>query len=177
MKCLDKSACEKWCGDRSILVRANEQLSYASGQNAIEIPVPKFTQGVVDLAYALLAREQDEIPFGGALLWFSDWDIWSESIEQYAMKMWRNMRLAYGEKMPFNEAPGHLFNADEFVDAQGFFLIPLMFQWDAFWIPNHGDYFAFASHDEILFIFARTSEVREKLLERYKPWLKGRQPN
>jgi hypothetical protein len=170
MDCLNTENCLKFCKDHSIEILDGKFLRFADQSCAIEVLIPKLTLKAMTFAYSLLKYDEEEKKFQGALLWFKDWDIWGESVEEPAMKLWQSIRLAHGEKAPFIEKPGHLFGAEEFLDMHALFSLPLLFGWDMYLIPDHGDYFIFVSHDEVLYIVTRTDQIKDKFLAYLEHW-------
>jgi hypothetical protein len=148
-----------------------DPLSKRSDKDEASIAIirPEAAAQLQALSYVLLAYE-DEADFSGALLWMTDWGIWSEESERPALRMWSQMRAGYGTKTELLSAPGHLFGSTEFIDLHAFFLLPILFQWDAYLVPNRGDYFIFVSHDGVIYTVARTVEVRDKLFGDYEYW-------
>ena len=80
------------------------------------------------------------------------------------------MRLAQGEREGLEERPGHIFEPNEVFESHAYLLLPMLFGWDAFLIPEAGDYFVFISHDGVAEVVARTAEKAKEPRERVKDW-------
>lgn len=170
MTFLETIDCEKWCKDRGIDVFGSQLLSFTPPDQfyGIKVKIPSYVRDRLSIAYTLLAPIEEEN--GESLLWFRRWNIWSESSEHYAMKIWQALRTVNGEKRMFQETPGHVFSKANFIDLQAFFSIPILFRWDAYLVPSHGEHFVFLSHDEVIYVISKTFQIHEKLLEYLKYW-------
>jgi hypothetical protein len=54
--------------------------------------------------------------------------------------------------------------------AHSFFLLPLLFGWDAFLVPKDRDYFIFASHDEVACVVAKNPLAYTKMFQQVLDW-------
>jgi hypothetical protein len=73
-----------------------------------------------------------------------------------------------GQPASFEAAPGFHFRADELDDAIGTLLQPVIFGWDAFYVPqwwSGDDYFLHVSHDGFIVVVTRTKEIYESALK------------
>jgi len=134
-----------------------------------DIKVPKNTLQALALSYAILSREDDS-EFQGSLLWMTDWGFWSEELEQLGINIWKALRAYYGEKRELNETPGHLFHSKEFQEQHCLFSLPLIFQWDAYLIPEPGDYMLVLSHHGVISLVANTPKRLERLERYWSSW-------
>lgn len=172
MRVLTEEQAQQWCEARGldvIVSSGRASVRYRTGSARIRLPSKGTCVESVQLATALLmtgVADDAEENFAGVLLWFQDWDIWSETTERVG---WRIVQaLRGGPRSPsIASAPGQLFEPGDFVDAQAMVAQPLIFQWDAYLIPASGDFVARLSHDEGIEITARTSAQAEELFHRF----------
>jgi hypothetical protein len=80
------------------------------------------------------------------------------------------MRRSYGETRPMAEAPGLLFDTRELVDLQVCLIQPLLVGWDAFLVPESGDYIVATSHDETTCVLGRTPQIHARILAELQTW-------
>lgn len=169
MKSLTREQARAWCEQKSLKVANNDYLYFEHERLCIAIELPEKPYTLVAIANALLP---DRVPaqFEGALLWLRQWGIWSELVERAGFRVMEAMRGIHGDSRSPEEAPGYLFGAQELVDLQVCFIQPLLIGWDAFLVPESGDYFVATSHDETTCVLSRTREIHKKLLGELQPW-------
>lgn len=80
------------------------------------------------------------------------------------------MRLGKGEVRSLEERPGHLFSAEGAFEMHSDLVVPMLFGWDAFLIPQGEGYFLFVSHDGVAGVVTRTQETYQQLYERVIDW-------
>jgi hypothetical protein len=77
------------------------------------------------------------------------------------------MNIAAGQPKAFEATPGHSFRADELPNAIGMLLQPMIFGWDATYLPrwSYGpdEFFLHVSHDSFLSIVTRTRVFYDKV--------------
>lgn len=170
MKALRKEEVLTWCQHRSVKV-TNDDYLYFDGheRRCIAIELPEKPYQLVALANDLLPYTQS-VPFQGALLWIRQWGVWNELVERVGFKVMEVMRRVHGETKPLEEAPGLLFDSKELVDLQTCFIQPLLVGWDAFLVPESGDYIVATSHDETTCVLGRTQQTHERILAELQPW-------
>jgi hypothetical protein len=107
--------------------------------------------------------------FQGAMLWFTKWGIWSPRDEGIGYRIIEAMHAAAGQPGSLETSPGHLFRADELDDAIGMLLQPMIFGWDAVFVPSwsygHPEFFLHVSHDSYVTVVTRTQEFHAKVFE------------
>jgi hypothetical protein len=105
--------------------------------------------------------------FQGALIWFTDWEVWNLSDEGIGYRIIEEMNRAAGQPKSFEVAPRHMFRADELPDAIGMLMQPMTFGWDAYYYPRWsygtGEVFLFVSHDSFVTIVTRTKAFYDKV--------------
>jgi hypothetical protein len=170
MKALKKQEARTWCDHKSVRVSSGDYLYFDMGdRHCIAIDLPGKPYQLVALANALHPYS-DSVPFQGALLWIRQWGVWNELVERSGIRVMESMRLVHGDTTPLEEAPGYLFDAQELIDLQVCLLQPLLIGWDAFLIPESGDYLVATSHDETTCVLARTKQTHERMLAELQPW-------
>ena len=111
----------------------------------------------------LMAFEGENAYYGGALV-LTSWDIGTPSIERSALRILEQMRRGYGVTASVENGPVQLFRSDEFADAQAFLTLPMIFGWDAYFMPHGTRYFAFIRRNNSIFLLTDEKEVFQKLL-------------
>jgi len=162
MKFLDNLEIQNWCESRALLANADGRLYYDLERFyclTIGLDIKK-PENLVGLASRLVLMAHD-YTYNGALLWVTQRDIWPDYSEKTGAKMIELMRLARGETAQLEDRPGHLFGPDDYYEMQSYLLLPLLFGWDAFIVPEGEDYFVFISHDSVVAVVSRTPEVHE----------------
>ena len=105
--------------------------------------------------------------FNGALLWFTEWGVWNYADEGVGYRIVETMHRASGQPRAFESGPGHVFRADELSEATGMLLQPMIFGWDAYYLPrwSYGtdQVFLHVSHDSFVSIVTRTKEFYDKV--------------
>jgi hypothetical protein len=159
-----------WCSARDLEINDSRFLRYRSGDlYCFSISLEEKPSRVIALADYLVPTWPD-VTFAGALLWIRERGVWGDFSENAGAMMLQQMRMANGATEPLEEFPGQLFAADELVEFHSYFLLPLLFGWDAFVVPEGKDYFLFVSHDGIVEVVSRRAEILEELRERVSDW-------
>jgi len=134
--------------------------------NCIDIEYPPKLERMLFLARFLATIGYESRDFEGALLWFNQWGVWNRSDEGVGYRIIEAMNMAVGQPKAFEAAPGHLFRADELHDAIGMLLQPMVFGWDASYLPrwSYGtdEFFLHVSHDSFVSVVTRTREFYDK---------------
>ena len=124
-------------------VGPDTRLSYGSPTVfAMSIKIPSESGPAVALGASLLAFEAN-VGFYGGLLWLANWDIGTPQLERAGLRMIEQMRRGYGAFSSMENAPGNLFRTDEIADLHAFLCVPMLFGWDAYFIPRGTQYFAY----------------------------------
>jgi hypothetical protein len=160
----------EWCEGHGLKVTPDKFLYYETeNQYCFSVGLEGKSSRIIALADYLVPTWKD-VPFGGALLWIRERGIWGDYAESTGAMIVRQLRLAKGETEALEKRPGHLFGMDELFEMHSFFVIPLLFGWDAFLVPEGKDYFLFVSHDGIVGVVCRTQETFEELYQRVSDW-------
>ena len=169
MKALTNERIKSWCKDRSVAVTSDNYLYFPESRRCIAIELPQKPYELVALANALLPYSESS-PFQGALLWMREWGVWSECVERAGLRVMEMLRRVNGDTTRPEEAPGYLFGSQELIDLQVALVQPLLVGWDAFMVPESGDYVVATSHDETTSVLARTQQTHDSILAELKPW-------
>ena len=170
MKALTHEEARAWCEKRHVRVTRSQYLYFDTPQRlcmAFELPEKPYQ--LVALANALLPYSES-LPFLGALLWIRQWGVWSELVERCGLRVMEVMRMIHGDGRPLQEAPGYLFDSQELIDLEVSFVQPMLVGWDAFLVPECGEYIVATSHDEVTCVLSRTPETHERMLSELQPW-------
>lgn len=171
MKLLTTEETRVWCEAHGLKVTADLYLHYeVENPHCFTIGLDDKPSRVIALADYLVPTTQEEVPFGGALLWIRERGVWGDFSENTGAMIVQQMRLAKGETQPLEERPGHLFGPEEAFEMHSYFVLPLLFGWDAFLIPPGKSYFFFVSHDGVVGVVSRTQETHEELYQRVHDW-------
>jgi hypothetical protein len=169
MKALTKEQVRSWCTARYVNVTNDNYLYFPRNRHCIALELPDKPYELVALANALLPYSESA-PFQGALLWIREWGVWNGLVERVGFRVLEIMRRMHGDTRRPEEAPGYLFDAQELVDLQTCLVQPLLIGWDAFMVPESGDYIIATSHDETTCVLARTQQVHASMLAELQPW-------
>jgi hypothetical protein len=115
----------------------------------------------------LLARlGYEDADFEAARLWFTQSGVWNSREEAIGYQIIESINCAAGQPTSFEAGPGHLFRADEFTAAVAMLMQPMLFGWDAFYLPvwSFGveEYFLHVSHDSVVCVVTRSKEFHSK---------------
>lgn len=170
MRFLTKDEAKSWCQARGLKVTADRFLRYEpDNSHCFTVGLGEKPSRVIALADYLVPTWED-VPFQGALLWIRERGVWGDYSENVGAMIVQQMRLAKGESEPLEVSPGHLFGPDELFEIHSYFVVPLLFGWDAFVVPENGDYFVFVSHDGVAEVVARTAASAKELRNRVEDW-------
>ncbi len=170
MKFLTTEEARAWCDTHGLNVTSQRFLSFGTGNPyCFTIGLEEKPSRVIALADYLVPT-WDDVPFGGALLWISERGVWGDFSENTGDMIVGLMRLSKGEPEPLEKRPGHLFGSEELFEMHAFLVVPLLFGWDAFLVPEGKNYFLFVSHDSFVVVVCRTQETYEELYQRLRDW-------
>jgi hypothetical protein len=135
--------------------------------NCIDLEYPAKLERLPFFARLLATIGYDPRDFEGAMLWFTAWHVWNSGDEAAGYRLIEAMNKSVGQPSSFEAAPGHLFRADELADYVAMLLQPMIFGWDAYYLPRWsygtGEFFLFISHDSFVSIATRTTAFHEKV--------------
>ena len=170
MKFLSAGEICVWCEANGLKVTSDGFLYYDTPNLycfsvGLEVKPPR----AIALADYLVPTWKD-FSFEGALLWIREPGISGDYADKTGAMILQQMRLGKGESELLEKRPGHLFSAEELFEMHSYFVIPMLFGWDAFLIPERKDYFIFVSHDGVVGVISRTPQTSEALYERVFDW-------
>lgn len=132
----------------------------------IDIEYPAKLERLPFVARFLATVGYESESFEGALLWFKEWGVWNRSDESIGYRLVEAMNQAAGQPRAFEAAPGHLFRTDELADLTAMLLQPMVFGWDAYYLPRWSfgtdEFFLFVSHDSFISVVTRTKHFYDK---------------
>jgi hypothetical protein len=167
LQALTNDQARAWCEREGFRVSTNRYISYSSNtHHGLTLNLDTKPSRIIALANYLVPDWGGE--FKGALLWFTDWGIWNDHHEETGMKIVDQLRTP--TKGSLIDMPAQLFGPNERNLMQAFFVVPLLFSWDAFLIPEGEDYFVFVSHDEIAGIIARDEIACDRRFSELESW-------
>ncbi len=142
-----------WCKAHSVRVSSSGHLYFSlDSPHSLLLTSPPAGRAD-DLLRALLPQPRE------ALLWLHPRDAWSESPGD---KLFRGLRSAWGIEQPVAEKPALLFQPSEQSHLLAAFLPALLFNWDAYLVPDDAPAFAFTAQD-VVCVVTRTRESQAAL--------------
>lgn len=175
MKLLSDQQAIDWCGHRAIKGSGALPSAFLSfdepTSRSFRVRLPTDAPAIVGFAYQLLMTDVpdfEESRFVDGMVWLRRWELWSESIDHAGYALLDGLRTRSAHSTPLDSAPAHLFSANEFTPAHACLALIMLFQWDGFFIPGDGRFFAFLSNDGYVDLHARDQAGHAALLERFR---------
>jgi hypothetical protein len=169
MRFLKEEEARQWCSAHGLKVTPSRFLYYdTENLYCFSVGLEDKPSSVIGLANYLVPT-WGGISFEGALLWIRE-RVWGEYSEKTGTMIIEQMRLGKGETEPLEKRPVHLFSSEELFEMHSYFVIPMLFGWDAFLIPEGKDYFLFVSHDGVVGVVSRTQKTNDELYQRVLNW-------
>jgi hypothetical protein len=139
----------------------------------IDIEYPSKLEQMPFFARSLATIGYEDKDFEGALLWFTQWEVWNPSDEGIGYRIIEAINKGSGQPISFEAGPGHEFRADQLQEAVGMLLQPMVFGWDAIYLPRwsyggHSQFFVHVSHDSFVSVVTLTSEFHDKVFGQLK---------
>lgn len=172
MRSLTYQESKEWCEKAPLSMKVGPQVQLSYGSPTVfgmSIKIPLDTGPAVALSASLLAYEANTDFYGG-LLWVVNWDIGTPQIERCGLKLIEQMRRGYGANSSIENAPGNLFRTDEIVDLHAFLCLPMLFSWDAYFVPSGTRYFAYVRSNGFLHLATDEEETYSHLLNHLAYW-------
>lgn len=142
--------------------------------SCIDIEYPKKMERLPFFAHCLSTIGYEDRDFESALLFFTEWGVWNSFDESIGYRIIEAMHGAAGQSKSFEVLPGHCFRADELLSAIGMLLQPMVFGWNAYYLPrwSYGthQFFLHVSHDSFVSVVTRTKEFYDKAFALLKEW-------
>jgi hypothetical protein len=169
MKLLDEREATAWLAQRGTKVTGKDS-DYIGTRNLVfESGVlhcfrvmtkglnPRALQG---LAYSM-TTPWDDGPFAGGLLWIRETGIWNEHSEGTAAMTIKLMNIGLTGQPEGSKYS--LFDGNELFEMHAYLLVTLIAGWDAYFIPDHRDYFIQTHHHGYLeFVSSSKDEFDKK---------------
>ncbi len=130
------------------------------------VDFPEKIERLPFLAHCLSTLGYDVRHFGGAEIWFTDTGIWDMYLEGIGYQILEAINTAAGQPMSFGEACGYDFRADELVKTLGVLIQPMVFGWDAYYLPRGcSEYFLQVSHHSCVDVHTRTKQFHDEAIK------------
>lgn len=175
MNLLTPEQAQLWSAERGLKTArwgGGLQLSYREGNHrCVRLPLPKEAAGVLSLAYVILMTfldDDEEENYEGGLLWLRSWDIWSPTSERVGIWLMNQLRVAAGSAKSLTDWPAMVLDSKEFIATHALLIQPMLFQWDAYFVPASAKFVAFISHDEHVNLLTSNKAIASGLLERFQ---------
>lgn len=174
MQRLQDDQAAHWCEMHGFQIGGglpSARVSPTSGQAPrFRLTVPNRATDLVGLAYVILMSDThaSDDAFGGGILWLSRWEIGSEDIDRVGYSLLGSLTSQRDQAPTGDIAPGYLFDSADFADAHAAVSVPLLFQWDAHYIPAGGEFVVFMSNDGYLEILSRDAGSHERMVTRFR---------
>jgi hypothetical protein len=137
--------------------------------SCLQIEYPQKLERLPFLARTLATLSYESKDFAGALLWLTGWGMWNYLDEAIGYRIVEAIHSAAGQPKSFEAGPGHHFRGDELNEAIGLLLQPMLFGWDANYVPrwSYGpdQFFLHVSHDSFVTVVTRTKEFYDKAFD------------
>lgn len=164
--------CAEWCFKRGIIVSRRGELNYEKTPiDSLTLSLPRVGLEIIALGSVLLSHLEDD-NYKGSFFWLKDWDIWSPESEAVGMHLFT---CQLPKEASFSSKGGQLFETNELVEQKSLLVIPMLFQWDAYLVPSHGNYIIFVDHDGYIKLVARTASELERIFVSLASWKPIRQ--
>jgi hypothetical protein len=178
LKVLSATDVDEWFSqspnrDDERIHRDGQDLFFAHPEaSCIDLEYPPKLERLPFFAGYLAQLGYEAKDFQGALLWFTNWGVWNSLDEGIGYRIIEKMHDAAGQPKSFEAAPGHVFRADELQEAVGMLLQPMVFGWDAMFVPwwsyGYNEFFLHVSHDSFVSVVTRTKEFHVKTFDRLR---------
>jgi hypothetical protein len=111
----------------------------------------------------------DDLDFSGAILWITESGVWNEREEGIGYRLVEGLSRAAGQPTSFEATAAYRFRGDELIEAIGMMMQPMIFSWDAYFVPLY-DYageecFLKISHDSYVRVETRTKAFHDRVLK------------
>jgi hypothetical protein len=138
----------------------------------IGFELPSSASGFAYLAGLIpaLVCEDYESAWRGGAVWYQDYDVWNHQNNVHGWTMIERIRAGYGELRPFAEATVNVFRDTDLSILPSFLLAPLIYGWNAYYIPQERGSFASINHDGYWTISTETEADYVRLQEKLLPY-------
>lgn len=171
MKLLDDAVALEWLREHGLDVPEPDGLSRTlaeQGWAGVSFSTKGSAAQQLLLAYFLVSelnQLDDESAFAGGLLRLSRWDIGSDVTDAPGIYLARSVWAP-----STNDAKilpqAQLFEAGDFVAAQACVSLPILFEWDAHYVPASGTFIARISHEGFVEVVSEYADMLQRVRER-----------
>jgi hypothetical protein len=147
MRFYTEKECEAW-----LTGRGRKKPDHAGELSTVRIPYPPEPHRIFYYARWMAETLTFRQP---ALLWITEWDIWSGTENWH---VYTKLREGYQDTRLLQESPGHYFLDHEMAELATFLQIAMLNGWGGFLLTAADYVSAFFSHDEFIDFFANHSE-------------------
>ncbi len=170
MKLLSKPGCLDWCRQREISISEYDHLYYERAPiHSLVFDLPSRGLEIIGLSN-VLSRNLEGDNYPGALVWLRAYGMWSEDNEEAGVRLLSRLLSDPQGSARFPDTRGQVFDTTEVVDQRVALIVPMLFQWDAYLVPDHGRYVVFVSHDEYVDVVAKTADELDRLFQELHAW-------
>jgi hypothetical protein len=175
MEVLTNPQVKEWLDRISSLPKHEERLNvdeagpffaYAEA-SCIHLDYPTKVERLPFFARNLASVGYEECHFRGALVWITEWNVWNALEEVIGYRVVESLNRASGQPCAFEVGTGHAFRADELVETVGLLLQPMVYGWDAYYLPQWAygldEFFLHVSHDSYVTVITRTREFHDRV--------------
>jgi hypothetical protein len=171
MQVMDDTKAARWCAARSIQAHRQEPtgwlyLAHPGMNHCLIVSIPRNGMRSVALARLLMldgVLEGEEVNFNGCLLWLRDWEIGSPEFDSVGWKLLESLRAVAGHHSSLREDPAQVFEPGELLSAHAALVLPMVFGWDAYYVPAVGESLVYVSHHERLYVVSRTVASKQRI--------------
>ena len=178
MRLLSDAAAKAWCETIGhTIVGEIPLLRLVHAREAAPVRrlwTPDESRAVVDLAFRLvMAHTPNDLPelFPGALFWLHRWEIGSEDIDGVGERLLAGTRGVTDARSDLHAYPAQAFDAGECQAAHAALVVPMLFAWDAYYVPADGSYLLWVSHEGSLDLIPRDAAADAHLGQRTSPFV------
>lgn len=118
--------------------------------------------------FAALFLPDQEI--GNCLFWLADNGASGAMPFELACRALAVLRASHGESRPILESPAYLLEPGDSVDAKLLLTMAVLFNWDAYVVPQHGRYYVWIDDDDAADVCCRSKTDYEMFLARFREW-------
>jgi hypothetical protein len=168
MKALTEAQISTWCAQRRITTtRARNliRLAHAGPVKTYRKSLPdefRTAEWMANVLVLALTKQN----FEGGLVLYRDW-VFPIDVLDWMVEVLREHHSVHGRLI---DTPGHLFEATEGTAAVGFTLIPILADWDAYVVPERGEYLGFICHDGWIDIIFKDEPSNQGMMAVLEEW-------
>jgi hypothetical protein len=153
---------ESWCFNEQ-----QEKLSCKNKPKSITLKMPQRGVDIIFLSN-LLTTGPKKI-YGGSIFWLSGWGMSCDHEGNPGIALYKKF-------LPANKHPidgmGLIFEESEMADQSAAIAIPIIWRWDAYMMPENGNYIVQFSNEEFIDIETKSEAMADEWME----WLSDYKP-